>query len=129
MPAFTALLLTTVWARTSAPARLTVVVSAPIMVTSPEAQVVVRGQTLRLSAESHRQSAVRYQWRCNGTDIVGATNSTLTLANLQFHEAGNYQMVAFNSVGSTTSLTAAVTVTPLVAWGTNDVGQCNIPLA
>jgi hypothetical protein len=43
------------------------------------------------------------QWRFNGLDIAGATNSTLVLSNLQSWQAGNYSVVVSNTNGSAAS--------------------------
>ena len=43
--------------------------------------------------------ATSLQWQKNGTNIPGATTSTLTLNNLQLTDAGAYTLVASNSAG------------------------------
>jgi hypothetical protein len=50
-----------------------------------------------------------YQWRFNGTNITGATASTLTVSNLAvLSKAGNYDVVVHNIAGSITSTPPAV---------------------
>jgi hypothetical protein len=51
-----------------------------------------------------------YQWRFNGTNIVGATNSTLVLTNLTLSAAGEYDAVITNPAGSVTTTKAALSV-------------------
>ncbi len=53
----------------------------------------------------------RYQWQHNGTPIVGATQSTLSLTNVQQADAGNYTVVITNGIQSITSAVAVLTVT------------------
>ena len=53
---------------------------------------------------------VVYQWRFNGNAIPGATNSTLTLTNIQFAQAGNYSLLAFNNGGAVITSNAVLTV-------------------
>ena len=54
-----------------------------------------------------------YQWSCNGTNIPGATNSVLALANVQPALAGNsYTLTAANSAGTNTSGTMTLNVLP-----------------
>ena len=48
----------------------------------------------------------------DGGNILGATAASLTLANVQTNEAGSYQVVVANSLGSATSAAAILTVTP-----------------
>jgi hypothetical protein len=54
-----------------------------------------------------------YQWKFYGTNttattnnIIGATNETLTISNVQGTNAGNYFVVASNSAGTATSVVA-----------------------
>jgi hypothetical protein len=54
--------------------------------------------------------APTYQWRKDGTPISGATNATLTLANVQPDNAGSYSVVITNAAGSVTSNATALTV-------------------
>ena len=47
-----------------------------------------------------------YQWRCNGTNIIGATNGVLNLSNVEPANDGYYSVVVSNSYGITTSTDA-----------------------
>ncbi|MCE2963903.1 MAG: GEVED domain-containing protein [Chitinophagales bacterium] len=70
--------------------------------------------TLNLSVTA--QAAQSYQWRKNGTNISGATNSTYTISNVGYGDAANYDVIAVAYFGCTndTSRAAAVTIsTPL----------------
>jgi hypothetical protein len=53
---------------------------------------------------------VDYQWQLNGVNISGATSSTLTVSNPTTNNAGNYQLVIYNSGGSLTSSVATLTL-------------------
>ena len=53
-----------------------------------------------------------YQWKKGGVDLAGQTASTLALTNLSLADAGNYSVTVTNTVGSATSNTASLTVTP-----------------
>jgi hypothetical protein len=53
-----------------------------------------------------------YQWEQDGTPIVGATNSSLTLQGVRTNDAGAYTVVVTNGYGSVTSSAAQLTVTP-----------------
>ena len=53
-----------------------------------------------------------YQWSFNSNNIVNATNATLTLANVQLTNAGNYSVTVTNLYGATNSATAVLTVSP-----------------
>ena len=93
-------------------ASLTVVASAsaPVITASPAARTVVVGGSTTLSVSASAAPAPTYQWRKSGVAISGATGATLQLANLQFADSVNYDVVVTNSAGSATSSLTAVTV-------------------
>ena len=51
-----------------------------------------------------------YQWRFNGTNIAGATGTSLTLSNVQPAQAGSYSVRVTNAFGAVTSQVATLTV-------------------
>ncbi len=53
---------------------------------------------------------INYQWQKDDTDISGATNSILTIAQVQPEDAGQYRCIASNSYGIDTSNTAMLWV-------------------
>jgi hypothetical protein len=58
--------------------------------------------------------ALSYQWFFNGTNaLAGATNSTLSLANLTLSQSGSYSVVASNSAGAVVSTAVTLTVAPI----------------
>jgi len=63
-----------------------------------------------------------YQWRRNGTDIVGATNASYTTAAIVLADNGaQFDVVVSNAVAPTLSTAATLTVGPAAgtvsAWG------------
>ncbi len=50
-----------------------------------------------------------YQWKHAGTNLPSATNSTLTVNNVQAVNAGSYSVTVTNVFGSTNSITAVLT--------------------
>jgi len=44
-----------------------------------------------------------YQWQLNGTNLLDATNATLTLNNLTLDQAGSYSVTITNQAGSVSS--------------------------
>ena len=70
---------------------------------------VVGGQIVLTAGFS---GATTLQWKKNGTNVAGATTSTLTLNNVQTTDSGAYSLVASNSVGGNSSSACAVTVNP-----------------
>ena len=53
---------------------------------------------------------LNYQWNQGGSPIGGATNTTLTLTNLQLSDAGNYSVTVTNATSATNSMVATLTV-------------------
>jgi hypothetical protein len=68
------------------------------------------GHTHNLVVAATGTGPLSYQWKRNGANIAGATNSTLTVSNVQSGSAGNYTVVVSNSAGSATSTAATLTL-------------------
>ncbi len=88
--------------------------TAPSFTTQPASQSANVGGSVTFTAAASGTPAPTYQWKKNGTDIAGATGTALALTNVQTSDAGDYAVVATNSVGSTPSATATLTVTTVV---------------
>jgi hypothetical protein len=93
---------------TSVVATLTVNVPAGIA-TQPLSQTVVAGQNATFNVAASGTALLSYQWSWNGTTLSGATNSVLTLTNVQMTKAGSYMVVVNNNYGSVTSVVATLT--------------------
>jgi hypothetical protein len=72
------------------------------------------GGSLTFNAEFDGTLPISYQWMTNSGGgyhpIPAATNTTLTLKNLQFGSVGSIELVATNSIGTNNSSAAIVTV-------------------
>jgi hypothetical protein len=75
---------------------------------------VVGGQ-VRFAASFGGTPPISYQWQKNGTNVPGASSSTLTLTSLQLSDSGSYNLVASNNFGVTSSSTNTFTVNPVPA--------------
>jgi hypothetical protein len=95
---------------TSAVATLTVNVP-PAITTEPQSQAVTVGQSASFSVVATGTGPLSYQWNLDGVAIPGATESVLTLTNVQPADAGGYTVMVTNLVGSVTSAVATLTVT------------------
>ena len=91
--------------------------SAPIITAQPTNQTVIVSGTANFSVTASGTPPLSYQWNFNGTNIVGATNTTLTLINVQVRQAGNYAVLVTNVYGSATSIVAtlSVAISPVIA--------------
>jgi hypothetical protein len=85
--------------------------SAPVIISQPTNQTVNAGGTANFSVMASGTPPLSCQWRFGGTNIVGATNATLTLTNVQFNQSGNYSVLVTNAYGSILSSNAVLTVT------------------
>ena len=81
----------------------TVALLGPLIATQPVAQTFVLGGGITLSVGA-TGSGLSYQWQFDGTNIAGATNSTLSLTHLTPADAGTYRVVVTSAAaGSVTS--------------------------
>ena len=74
---------------------------------------VAEGQTLLLYASATGSGKLAYQWRFNGNPIAKATKTLLSIKKTSpaFH-TGLYSVTVTNALGSETSSSIAVTITP-----------------
>lgn len=107
---------------TSQVATLTVNILAGIT-TQPLSQTVAAGFNVNFSVVPSGTAPFAYQWTFNGTNLVGATNSTLTLNNVHTNNAGNYAVVVTNAAGSATSSSAMLTVNVPAGISTQPLSQ------
>ena len=84
--------------------------SAPIIIAQPHSQKSAAGKTIDFNMAAVGTSPLHYQWKLNGSPLADATNASLSLANVQFANAGGYSVVVANIHGSTNSAVAQMTV-------------------
>jgi hypothetical protein len=77
--------------------------SPPSISTQPVGQSVVLGASATLSVAASGVPVPSYQWLLNGSSIIGATNPTLTLSDVQADNLGTYSVAVTNSSGTVTS--------------------------
>ncbi len=89
------------------------IVSPPTISAQPQSQVVFVGATTSFGVTA-TGGLLSYQWRKNGGTISGATNSTLSLTNVQTSDAASYSVIVSNSAGVLVSFNAVLTVSDLM---------------
>jgi alpha-tubulin suppressor-like RCC1 family protein len=94
----------------SAPAQLTVIPRAPVIVQQPVGAAIAQGGTATFSVSALGAGALSYQWLFNGSPLASATGSSLTLSSAQPSSAGYYSVVVANAQGFTLSSNALLTL-------------------
>jgi hypothetical protein len=82
----------------------------PGIATQPQTQGAIVGQGVTFGVVATGMAPLSYQWRFNDVPLAGATNATLSLNNVKGSNAGNYQVVVTNSLGSASSAKVALTI-------------------
>ncbi len=85
-------------------------VASPVVVNQPLNQDAVLGGNVAFSVTATNAQPLFYQWVFNGAKIGQATNSTLSLTNIQTNQAGLYSVVISNMYGSIDSSNAVLIV-------------------
>lgn len=81
------------------------------ILSQPESQTVQQGATVTFSVAAQGLAPLSYRWYFNATNaLTGATNTSLTLTNVQANQAGAYTVTVTNSLGSDASSPALLTV-------------------
>jgi len=93
---------------TSAVATLTVI--DPVINAQPASQIQNLGDSVTFSVEAVGTAPVSYQWRRDGGLLAGATQSSLTLTNLQGSDVGSYDVIVGDAWGTVTSAVALLSV-------------------
>ncbi len=84
----------------------------PVVVDQPNDLTVFTSQPATFSVVATGSAPFTYQWRKNGTDILGATSATYTIPTAALTDAGNYTVYITNIAGNVTSDVAVLTVGP-----------------
>ena len=78
--------------------------------TQPANQTVNQGSNATFSVTAAGTAPLSYQWWFSGSSLLGATNASLTLTNVQPANAGSYHVIVTNVAGQVTSSDATLTV-------------------
>jgi hypothetical protein len=84
----------------------------PAFTIQPSSSRVAPNQNLTLHARAVSTEPVEYLWRFNGTYLEGETNAWLSLSALRRVNAGIYDCVVSNALGSANSVPALVEMPP-----------------
>ena len=122
---YTVLVANSLGSVTSATATLTVNTNKPpVFTVQPVAQTANTGAVVFITGRASGTPTPTYQWQKNGVNltntgnITGANSGTLALSNVSSADAANYTLVATNSLASTPSNVAALTINGIPAFFT-----------
>jgi|GEM_PF-474798 len=105
---------------------------APTITSQPLSITVPKGRNAILQVQASGQWPLNYQWYFNGLPIPAANKPWLWLPDVQEMNAGAYQVVVGNGMGTVTSSVAVVDILPPVniwGWGYNYAGSYAAPWA
>jgi hypothetical protein len=85
----------------------------PEIVSQPTNRTVVVGSDVSFSVSVIGSAPLSYQWRHNGTNLLGETSASLQLLNVPLNAAGSYSVIVSNGLGAIISSNAVLTVTPV----------------
>lgn len=94
--------------------RLIATVVAPAIITPPGNRTVLEGGSTLFTVSAVGTAPLRYQWALDTTNILNATNASLSLSNISAADGGSYTVRISNSAGAVTSVGAVLTVAPAV---------------
>ena len=68
---------------------VTTVNAAPAITAQPASQAAIAGTNVTFQVAATGTAPLAYQWRFNGTNLAGASGTSLTLTNVQAAQAGH----------------------------------------
>ena len=92
--------------------RVEVPAVVPVITTNPQPQLVKLGTNVTFTVAASGLPAPDFQWKFNGTNIFGATNSSFFIAQVASANQGIYSVIATNVAGSVTSSNALLALLP-----------------
>ncbi len=87
----------------------------PVITDQPINQTVMWAGTASFNVIATGVGSLNYQWSLNGTNILGATSSSLTISNVSQSDLGVYAVVVTNRFGTATSSNATLSMYPYLA--------------
>jgi hypothetical protein len=89
---------------------LTCCSNAPSITSQPQSEQMLAGQSAGFNVVAKGTAPLSYQWQLRGTNLPGATGTAYNLASAQSSNAGPYDVVVNNPLGSVTSSIATLTI-------------------
>jgi hypothetical protein len=89
--------------------------SPPTITSQPQPVLVHSYDNASFSVSASGAMPLSYQWSLNGTNITGATASSLVVSNVTQSDLGEYAVVVTNRFGTLTSSNAMLSMYPFLA--------------
>ena len=102
--------------------------SPPLITAQPQGQLLNLGSLLNLVVGILPSPGTRFQWRLNGENIAGATNSSYSVLSLLAKNAGSYTAVVYNQLGATISEPALISLNGLLTLPASDSFENRAPM-
>jgi hypothetical protein len=105
--------------------------TAPSITTQPTNQTTIIGSNVTFTVAAAGSVPLTYQWTFAGTNLPGATATSLLLTSVQPIQAGPYAVVVTNSSGSITSsiATLRVLVAPTINFSASALTATNVSMS
>jgi hypothetical protein len=84
----------------------------PVIRGQPASQTVLAGNNVAYGVSVIGALPLAYQWQLNGTNLLNATDATLTLTNVEVSDSGLCRVLVTNQLGRVLSSNALLTVLP-----------------
>ncbi|MBQ4818722.1 immunoglobulin domain-containing protein [Aquimarina sp. MMG016] len=94
-------------------------------VDTAETITLTEDDTFTVEVQATTSSNNRYQWRRNGVNISGATNSSYTINSVRLSDAGAYDCVITNTVVTDLSLLKEITTLQILIGDSDNDGVTN----
>jgi PKD repeat protein len=89
---------------------LTCCSNGPSITSQPQNQQILPGQAAAFGVSAQGTAPLSYQWQFNGTNLPGATDTAYNLLSALPTDAGSYDVIVSNPLGSVTSSIATLTI-------------------
>ena len=87
--------------------------TAPVtIIEHPASLTTIQGSEASFSILASGGGFISYQWRFDGSNISGATETSLLIASTEESDSGSYDVIVSNSQGNAQSLSATLNVLP-----------------
>jgi hypothetical protein len=101
--------------------------TAPFITNQPPSQSQVPGVSTIFRVGAAGTPPLNFQWQLDGTNIPGATESSLTVTNTRPMDLGTYRVIVTNSVDSIISSNATLEFGDVTSWGYDVFGETAVP--